>query len=149
MASVDYKRELTDLIDIVVSEKGSDLHLSAGSHPILRITGSLVPLLKKPTRCIPNGSGPRRKYSIRRSPKTMTTPWQMSWFLDVVFTPLVALRLYSITSQISTLDHRAINALPSVRSAACGRGSGRAERPEGSSPRQVSPLPAPLRRASW
>jgi twitching motility protein PilT len=48
MASVDYKRELTDLIDIVVSEKGSDLHLSAGSHPILRITGSLVPLLKKP-----------------------------------------------------------------------------------------------------
>ncbi|MFM2381742.1 MAG: hypothetical protein RLZZ76_509 [Candidatus Parcubacteria bacterium] len=48
MASVDYKRELTDLIDLVVSEKGSDLHLSAGSHPILRITGSLVPLLKKP-----------------------------------------------------------------------------------------------------
>jgi twitching motility protein PilT len=48
MASVDYKRELTDLIDIVVSEKGSDLHLSAGSHPIVRITGSLVPLLKKP-----------------------------------------------------------------------------------------------------
>jgi twitching motility protein PilT len=48
MASVDYKRELADLIDIVVSEKGSDLHLSSGSHPILRITGSLVPLLKKP-----------------------------------------------------------------------------------------------------
>ncbi len=48
MATVDYKKELKDLIDIVVEEKGSDLHLSTGSHPILRITGSLVPLVKKP-----------------------------------------------------------------------------------------------------
>lgn len=48
MASVDYKRELKDLIDIVVSENGSDLHLSTGSHPIVRITGSLIPLVKKP-----------------------------------------------------------------------------------------------------
>jgi twitching motility protein PilT len=48
MATVDYKKELTDLINIVVEEKGSDLHLSTGSHPILRITGSLVPLVKKP-----------------------------------------------------------------------------------------------------
>jgi twitching motility protein PilT len=48
MASVDYKRELSDLIDIVVGEKGSDLHLSSGSHPIIRVTGSLVPLIKKP-----------------------------------------------------------------------------------------------------
>lgn len=48
MASVDYKRELRDLIDIVVGEKGSDLHLSSGSHPIIRVTGSLVPLIKKP-----------------------------------------------------------------------------------------------------
>lgn len=48
MASVDYKRELKDLIDIVVGENGSDLHLSTGSHPIVRITGSLIPLVKKP-----------------------------------------------------------------------------------------------------
>ena len=48
MASVDYKRELGDLVDILHAEKGSDLHLSAGSHPIVRITGSLIPLLKKP-----------------------------------------------------------------------------------------------------
>ena len=48
MATVDYKRELSDLIDIVVSEGGSDLHLSSGSHPIIRVTGSLVPLVKKP-----------------------------------------------------------------------------------------------------
>jgi twitching motility protein PilT len=48
MASVDYKRELKDLIDIVVGENGSDLHLTVGSHPIVRVTGSLIPLVKKP-----------------------------------------------------------------------------------------------------
>lgn len=48
MATVDYKRELKDLIDIVVSENGSDLHLTVGSHPIVRVTGSLIPLVKKP-----------------------------------------------------------------------------------------------------
>ena len=44
MASVDYKRELKDLIDIVVSENGSDLHLATNSHPIVRVSGSLIPL---------------------------------------------------------------------------------------------------------
>ncbi|MFT5849691.1 MAG: twitching motility protein PilT [Patiriisocius sp.] len=48
MAAVDYKRELKDLIDVVVSENGSDLHFSVGSHPIVRVTGSLIPLIKKP-----------------------------------------------------------------------------------------------------
>ncbi len=48
MASVDYKRELHDLVDIVVSEKGSDIHFSVGSHPIVRVAGSLIPLMKKP-----------------------------------------------------------------------------------------------------
>jgi twitching motility protein PilT len=48
MASVDYKRELEDLIEIVSAEKGSDIHLSVGSHPIIRVDGSLIPLVKKP-----------------------------------------------------------------------------------------------------
>jgi len=48
MATVDYKRELKDLIDIVVGERGSDIHFSVGSHPIVRVTGSLIPLVKKP-----------------------------------------------------------------------------------------------------
>ncbi len=48
MSSVDYKRELEDLIDIVTTEKGSDIHLSVGSHPIIRVDGSLIPLAKKP-----------------------------------------------------------------------------------------------------
>ncbi len=48
MATVDYKRELDDLIEILISEKGSDLHFSVGMHPIIRIAGSLIPLVKKP-----------------------------------------------------------------------------------------------------
>lgn len=48
MASVDYKRELDDLIDIVSAEEGSDLHFSVGAHPIIRVSGSLIPLIKKP-----------------------------------------------------------------------------------------------------
>ena len=48
MASVDYKRELDDIIDIIIEEKGSDIHLSVGSHPIIRVDGSLISLEKKP-----------------------------------------------------------------------------------------------------
>ncbi len=48
MANVDYKRELDDLVQIIVSESGSDIHLSVGSHPTVRVMGSLVPLVKKP-----------------------------------------------------------------------------------------------------
>jgi twitching motility protein PilT len=36
------------LLDIVVKEGGSDLHISAGSPPIIRVSGSLVPLLQQP-----------------------------------------------------------------------------------------------------
>lgn len=45
---VDYRKELEELVNVVISEKGSDIHLSVGSHPIVRVMGSLVPLVKKP-----------------------------------------------------------------------------------------------------
>lgn len=35
------------LLDTVVKEGGSDLHLSVGSHPIIRVSGSLVPLVQQ------------------------------------------------------------------------------------------------------
>lgn len=35
------------LLDIVVREGGSDLHLSAGAPPMIRVSGSLVPLLQQ------------------------------------------------------------------------------------------------------
>jgi twitching motility protein PilT len=46
--AVDYKKELNALIDLIIQEKASDLHLSVGSHPIIRVSGTLIPLVKKP-----------------------------------------------------------------------------------------------------
>ena len=48
MAKVDYRKELEGLLDVLIEENGSDLHLSVKSHPMIRIDGSLVPLSKKP-----------------------------------------------------------------------------------------------------
>lgn len=45
---MDYKAELADLLETIVREGGSDLHLSEGRHPTIRVTGSLIPLTKKP-----------------------------------------------------------------------------------------------------
>lgn len=44
---MNYTEELASLIDIVIAEGGSDLHLSVGSNPIIRVSGELIPLLKK------------------------------------------------------------------------------------------------------
>jgi twitching motility protein PilT len=46
--AVDYKKELDLLVQILLSEHGSDLHLPTGSHPTMRVSGALVPLLRKP-----------------------------------------------------------------------------------------------------
>lgn len=44
----DYKKQFEELLSLVVKEKASDLHLSVGRHPTLRISGELVPLVKMP-----------------------------------------------------------------------------------------------------
>lgn len=44
----EYKKELEDLVLIIAKEQASDLHLTVGRHPTLRIGGSLVPLSKMP-----------------------------------------------------------------------------------------------------
>ena len=41
------QRSIEALLDAVISEGGSDLHLSAGAHPTVRVAGSLVPLLQQ------------------------------------------------------------------------------------------------------
>jgi twitching motility protein PilT len=43
----NYQKQLNDLLLLTVKEQASDLHLSVGHPPVLRITGRLVPLLKK------------------------------------------------------------------------------------------------------
>lgn len=44
----DTPAQLKALLDTVVAEGASDIHLSVGNNPILRIAGSLVPLLQHP-----------------------------------------------------------------------------------------------------
>lgn len=46
--SLEYKKQLDDLIATVIQEDASDLHLGEGRQPILRIAGSLIPLVKLP-----------------------------------------------------------------------------------------------------
>lgn len=46
--AVDYKKELSELIDIVVAENASDIHFGVDAHPIVRVSGTLIPLVKKP-----------------------------------------------------------------------------------------------------
>jgi twitching motility protein PilT len=44
---MDYARELDELLDIVIKESASDLHLSEGRKPTIRVTGELVTLIRK------------------------------------------------------------------------------------------------------
>ena len=44
----DYAKELKELILTTIKEGASDLHLTAGRRPTIRVSGSLIPLLKNP-----------------------------------------------------------------------------------------------------
>jgi len=44
---MDYKKELIDLIKTVFQEGASDLHLSEGKKPTIRVSGMLLPLVKR------------------------------------------------------------------------------------------------------
>ncbi len=46
--AIDYEKELEELIEYVIKEGGSDLHLSEGRPPTIRVSGFLIPLVKKP-----------------------------------------------------------------------------------------------------
>ncbi len=43
----NYRNQLKELLSLTVKEQASDLHISVNQPPILRITGRLVPLIKK------------------------------------------------------------------------------------------------------
>ncbi|HMP67285.1 MAG TPA: type IV pilus twitching motility protein PilT [Candidatus Paceibacterota bacterium] len=44
--TAEYKNKLSDLIDIVVKQGASDLHISEGRHPTVRVNGDLNPIVK-------------------------------------------------------------------------------------------------------
>jgi twitching motility protein PilT len=45
---MDYAKDLNELVDLVIKEGASDLHVSEGRPPIIRISGQLIPLTKHP-----------------------------------------------------------------------------------------------------
>lgn len=44
---MDYKSKLNTFIEAVIAQGASDLHLIVGNHPIIRVSGALVPLLSE------------------------------------------------------------------------------------------------------
>ena len=45
---MDYNKEINDIVDMILKEDASDLHISVGRTPVIRVSGNLIPLLKKP-----------------------------------------------------------------------------------------------------
>ncbi len=43
---MNYKEELDKLLEIIVREGGSDLHLSEGRHPTMRVSSELIPMMR-------------------------------------------------------------------------------------------------------
>ncbi|MBZ9578326.1 type IV pilus twitching motility protein PilT [Patescibacteria group bacterium] len=43
---MDYSSQLRELLNFTIQEKASDLHISVGHPPVLRISGRLIPLIK-------------------------------------------------------------------------------------------------------
>lgn len=44
---MDFKKEIEKLVEMVKDENGSDIHLAEGRHPVIRVAGLLIPLLKR------------------------------------------------------------------------------------------------------
>lgn len=43
---MEYKKDIEALVDVVIKENGSDIHLAEGRNPTIRVAGSLIPLTK-------------------------------------------------------------------------------------------------------
>lgn len=46
---MDYKKEIEELIELVIQENGSDLHLTVGRFPTIRVSGQMIQLVNKKT----------------------------------------------------------------------------------------------------
>jgi twitching motility protein PilT len=44
---MEYQKEIEQMVEAVINENGSDLHLAEGRHPIIRVSGVLIPLVKR------------------------------------------------------------------------------------------------------
>lgn len=55
--AMDYGSTLKKYINVLSHEGGSDLHLSVGAHPTIRVAGSLAPMLKEPPLSLEDARG--------------------------------------------------------------------------------------------
>ncbi|HTK33381.1 MAG TPA: PilT/PilU family type 4a pilus ATPase [Candidatus Paceibacterota bacterium] len=44
---MEYKKEIEELVNLIIKENASDLHLSVGRSPVIRSSGELIPLVKR------------------------------------------------------------------------------------------------------
>src|SRR3989344_1652497 len=44
---MEYQKQIEELVDHVINENASDLHLAEGRHPVIRVSGNLIPLVKR------------------------------------------------------------------------------------------------------
>lgn len=70
---MDYKKQINELLDSVIKEGGSDLHLSEGKQPVIRVSGFLIPLLKHK---------PLTREDVEGIVDTMLTPQSKKQFLE-------------------------------------------------------------------
>ena len=54
---MEYAPTLKKYLNVIVHEGASDLHLSVGSHPTIRVSGSLLPMLKEPAMTAADTAG--------------------------------------------------------------------------------------------
>ncbi len=80
---MDYKENLSALIDLLIAQGGSDLHLSEGVAPVIRVAGALTPLISQPVLTREDMQGflavmltPERKESFLR---TQEVDFSYSW----------------------------------------------------------------------
>ena len=119
---MDPKKELEELTAIVTKEGGSDLHVSTGRYPTVRVAGELIPLVKRPVLSKEDVSGllslllneEKKKIFLERRQVdfSYTTPGGTRFRGNAFFqqeTVSIALRL--IPAEIKTLSE--LN-LPSV-----------------------------------
>ncbi|MEI8327934.1 MAG: PilT/PilU family type 4a pilus ATPase [Candidatus Taylorbacteria bacterium] len=45
---MDYKKEIENIVNVIIQDGASDLHISVGRNPVIRVNGGLIPLLKSP-----------------------------------------------------------------------------------------------------
>jgi len=55
--AIDYKKEFEDLIEKVIKENASDLHLSDGRYPTIRVAGFLIPLMDRRVLTVEDTAG--------------------------------------------------------------------------------------------